>query len=419
MDYIIYGTDGRVIKTNFTDLIQVGNNNVNKIFVSIDGLDAADYTASGLFTLPDKTLTTEIGVLEQNYEYESGVYADGYLITITQDETKYAGKVFLSIQLLNASDNSVLFTYKVVLTINDTGVATDIASISLDQYSNLLTYLSTQLGLKEDLANKVTSLSASSTDDEYPSAKAVFDELANYVPIIEHNTTDTIENCYNDGKPFILKCGGLYYLCGFYETYFATTQHYSFEIEEIGGGFPTKRWAGSGDDMATETLTGITNNFATTGSNYKPYALASDIPSIPTAVSQLNTEYNDIPNGKIAEHIGYGSGGTIVKEEGEIPHLYRHHVVVSYNTTVMTANIVSSRTPNQLNDLEVFIDALTDYDTVNVEILNEDDERLAFISVEETQQDEFTVYGVNNVGSIEALDVRDIATFTDTVTTIL
>lgn len=419
MNYIIYGTDGRVIKTNFTELIQVGNNNVNEIFVSIQGLDAADYTVSGLFTLPDKTLTTEIGVLEENCEYESGVYADGYLITITEDETKYAGRVFLSIQLLNAGDNSVLYTYKVVLTINDTGVATDISSISLDQYTNLLTYLSTQLGLKEDLANKVTSLSSGSTDDEYPSAKAVYDNLQARLEIIEHNTTDTIEDCYNDGKPFILKCGGMYYLCGFYETYFATTQHYSFEIEEIGGGFPTKRWTGSGDDMATETLTGITNNFATTGSNYKPYALASDIPVIPTAVSQLNNEYSDIPDGKIAEHIGYSSGGSIVKEEGGIPHLYRHHVVVSYNTTIMTANIVSTRIINPLNDLEVFVDALTDYDTINVEILNDNNERLAFISVEETQQEEFTVYGVNNAGSIEALVVRDIATFTDTVTTIL
>ena len=405
MNYIIYGTDGRVIKTNFTELIQVGNNNVNEIFVSIQNTDVADYTATGLFTLPDKTTTAEVGVLEQNYEYESGVYADGYLITITQDETKYAGRVFLSIQLLNASDNSVLFTYRVVLTINDTGVATDIASISLDQYTNLLTYLSTQLGLKEDLANKVTSLSASSTDDEYPSAKAVFDELQNYLPFIEENGAVTLNDIKNDEKPYILKRFAMYYMVKISTTY---PGHCVFEIESL---LTANRWYSGDAELSTLVSDAMGETYL------QKYALESDIP---TAVSQLNNEYDDITDGVIAEHIGYSSGGVIVKEEGRIPHLYRHSVVVTYNNSaIMTANIVSSRTTNQFSDLERFVDALTDYDTINVEILNDNNERLAFISVEETQQEEFTVYGVNSAGSIETLVVRDECTFTDTVTTIL
>lgn len=45
---------------------------------------------------------------------------------------------------------------------------------------------------KEDNANKVTSLSSSSTDTQYPSAKAVFNSLANYVQ--KSNTTGLLKN---------------------------------------------------------------------------------------------------------------------------------------------------------------------------------------------------------------------------------
>ena len=44
------------------------------------------------------------------------------------------------------------------------------------------TALNTALGAKEDKSNKVTSMSASSTDNQYPSAKAVWDALQNIQP---------------------------------------------------------------------------------------------------------------------------------------------------------------------------------------------------------------------------------------------
>lgn len=59
------------------------------------------------------------------------------------------------------------------------------------------TYVDTGLALKEDVSNKVTSISGSSTDTQYPSAKLVYDQLAlkevlsNKVTSISGSSTDT------------------------------------------------------------------------------------------------------------------------------------------------------------------------------------------------------------------------------------
>ena len=50
---------------------------------------------------------------------------------------------------------------------------------------NLSNWLETQG--KEDVDNKVTSLSSSSTDTEYPSAKCVYDYIDNLIGDIEED----------------------------------------------------------------------------------------------------------------------------------------------------------------------------------------------------------------------------------------
>lgn len=52
------------------------------------------------------------------------------------------------------------------------------ANAVYDQVVPSARLLRTQLLLKEDVSNKVTSLSSSSTDTQYPSAKCVYDQLA-------------------------------------------------------------------------------------------------------------------------------------------------------------------------------------------------------------------------------------------------
>ena len=77
------------------------------------------------------------------------------------------------------------------------------ADVDLSNYYNK-TETDTKLGLKEAVANKVTALSGSSTDTEYPSAKCVYDELAGKVAkdgnkvLSDNNYTDTDAGTVND-----------------------------------------------------------------------------------------------------------------------------------------------------------------------------------------------------------------------------
>ena len=66
--------------------------------------------------------------------------------------------------------NSQALTSDVILTASDVGAYTTTETDDA---------ISTAISGKEDVSNKVTSISSSSTDTEYPSAKCVYDELAN------------------------------------------------------------------------------------------------------------------------------------------------------------------------------------------------------------------------------------------------
>lgn len=56
------------------------------------------------------------------------------------------------------------------------------------------TYITNKLSEKENLSNKVTSISSSSTDDEYPSAKCVYDNILN--ELLTPVTNNELENIY-------------------------------------------------------------------------------------------------------------------------------------------------------------------------------------------------------------------------------
>ena len=79
----------------------------------------------------------------------------------------------------------------------NTGIPkTDLASAVQTSLGKADTALQTHQDIsgKENSANKVTSLSSSSTDIQYPSAKCVYDALdsvATKVPVVQHGTSDT------------------------------------------------------------------------------------------------------------------------------------------------------------------------------------------------------------------------------------
>lgn len=82
------------------------------------------------------------------------------------------------------ADTSALADYvPTTRTINSQALTSDITLTASDVGAYTTTEtddaISTAISGKEDVSNKVTSISSSSTDTEYPSAKCVYDELAN------------------------------------------------------------------------------------------------------------------------------------------------------------------------------------------------------------------------------------------------
>lgn len=145
MDYILLNADGSIKKTNFTEVIQQNNDGVNEIFVAADGKTNAEYNATAVFVLPDGTVSEEGGDFENDYEYEEGKTTNGWVIPITQNETKLAGLVFLTIKLTNIQTGKTLYSIRATLTINETAYQASLTLINLAQYNALKSYIDSNL----------------------------------------------------------------------------------------------------------------------------------------------------------------------------------------------------------------------------------------------------------------------------------
>lgn len=122
------------------------------------------------------TTNIELTIDHPIYEYKNGgirIYRDYY--TATETDT-----------LLNGKANST-HTHTVSNITDFPTIPSKTSDLTND--SNFLTSHQDISG-KEDTSNKVTSLSASNTDTEYPSAKAVYDTI--------HNSGGYVEDCYFD-----------------------------------------------------------------------------------------------------------------------------------------------------------------------------------------------------------------------------
>ena len=152
MDYILLNEDGSIKKTNFMQVIQQNNDGVNEIFIAAEGRNESGYSVTGVFVLPDGTVSEEAGTFEEDYEYAEGKTADGWVITITQNETKLAGLVFLTLRLKETATNKTLYSFRATLTINATADQASLTLITLAQYNNLKDYFDSYLS---DIENKV------------------------------------------------------------------------------------------------------------------------------------------------------------------------------------------------------------------------------------------------------------------------
>lgn len=140
--YILYNGDGSVKAIKLTDYIQKGNNNVNSIFLAIDGKTNLEWAATIVFILPDSSAISITPTAKTESIF--GTTYSGWSVSIPAAVTIYEGLVVFSITVLNLQ-SQVLFTYRGKLTINPSAIIPDVTSISYNQYESLLQYILTIL----------------------------------------------------------------------------------------------------------------------------------------------------------------------------------------------------------------------------------------------------------------------------------
>lgn len=145
--FIIFNKDGSIFAKTQSDYVMQGSNRVNKVYVGFVDNDYYQWTCNGVFNLPNGTRWTVPGVsVREGFDY-LGVNYKGWTIDLTDDITKYDGKVSLTVQVVN-SDTAVLFTYLANITINRTGLPIDgywDNSITVAQFNDYMAQLAVKL----------------------------------------------------------------------------------------------------------------------------------------------------------------------------------------------------------------------------------------------------------------------------------
>lgn len=145
--FIIFNKDGSIFAKTQSDYVMQGSNRVNKVYVGFVDNDYYQWTCNGVFNLPNSTRWTVPGIpVQEGFDY-LGVNYKGWTIDLTDDITKYDGKVSLTVQVVN-SDTAVLFTYLANITINRTGLPIDgywDNSITVAQFNDYMAQLAVKL----------------------------------------------------------------------------------------------------------------------------------------------------------------------------------------------------------------------------------------------------------------------------------
>jgi len=138
--YILFNKDGSIKEKQLEDYVNQHSDGVNHIDIAIEGMSPEDYSTSANFKLP---ITggdiVSLTPLVNNYiETDSGTYS-GYRVTLTKAVTEYPGDSFVSVSCYTGTSDSrtVLFTYPVSITINET-TGTGYNAITEDQYNALM-----------------------------------------------------------------------------------------------------------------------------------------------------------------------------------------------------------------------------------------------------------------------------------------
>lgn len=139
MMYVIYNNDGSIKYKLLNEFVEQGNNNVNELFVAIEGRE--NWTLYASFKLPNGNTTTVVSSTPTTEFIEGLGTFTGRKILLSNAETLIAGALQMNAVCLDEND-AKLVAFNTYITINETGIQLgDPVLLTVQEYENLLVEL--------------------------------------------------------------------------------------------------------------------------------------------------------------------------------------------------------------------------------------------------------------------------------------
>jgi len=139
MMYVIYNNDGSIKYKLLNEFVEQGNNNVNEVFVAIEGRENWALYAS--FKLPNGSTTTAVSSTPTTEFIENIGTFTGRKILLSNAETLVAGALQMNVVCLDENDTK-LVAFNTYITVNETGIQlSDPITLTVQEYENLLVEL--------------------------------------------------------------------------------------------------------------------------------------------------------------------------------------------------------------------------------------------------------------------------------------
>lgn len=156
MDFILLNNDGSLNRQELKRYLQQGDHGVDNIFIVWNPGLSTDIVQA-VFTLPNQTTNTALLTYKANYPYEAddpeelledpdalqeyidngGEISNGWVLTLTEEQTRYYGLLFTSVRFIR--NGIVQVAYPFTLVINETGVRPETDSgVTLAQLDSYL-----------------------------------------------------------------------------------------------------------------------------------------------------------------------------------------------------------------------------------------------------------------------------------------
>ena len=143
MMYVIYNNDGSIKGKFLNEFVMQGNNNVNELFVAIEGRE--DYSLYASFKMPNGSTTTVVSSTPATEFIEGLGTFTGRKILLSNAETLVAGALQMNVVCLDENDNKIV-AFSTYITVNETGIQlSDPVLLTVQEYENLISEIKAKI----------------------------------------------------------------------------------------------------------------------------------------------------------------------------------------------------------------------------------------------------------------------------------